>query len=265
MPTFAEEQQRVVSQKARTLADMQSKYDLFLDALSDDDRLTFVDNSSRIGMAWLHTTSTNGRYRHLSDCQITNVLAIHTLTSQVSAGACTKCGEFDNVTHYEACPRTSKQLFWNLRHNHIRDSMVAVLNKDKKKQVRKQPHINNNNNQRGDILVEVAAGEHEDNAHFGFADITVKAVLGVHTEQANARAATELLGYGKLQSTRAEIEAALQLGVESKRRTYHEAIARGATFRPLVISSGGTLHKEFYEYLKAMVVVELYVCVADSS
>jgi hypothetical protein len=63
------------------------------------------------------------------------------------------------VTHYEACPSTSKQLIWNLRHNYIRDSMVAALNKDKKKKVSKEPHINQNNNQRGDILVEVAAGE----------------------------------------------------------------------------------------------------------
>ena len=133
--------------------------------------------------------------------------------------------------------------------------MVAVLNKDKKKQVRKEPHINNNNNQRGDILVEAAAGEHEDNAHFGFADITVKAVLGAHTEQArvSARVAAGEQGKGKLQSTRAEIEAALQLGVESKLRTYHEAIGQGARLLPLVISSGGTLHKQFYEYLKAMI------------
>jgi hypothetical protein len=43
MPTIVEEQHRVISQKARTLADMQSKYDQFLDALLDDDRLTFVD------------------------------------------------------------------------------------------------------------------------------------------------------------------------------------------------------------------------------
>jgi hypothetical protein len=161
----------------------------------------------------------------------------------------------DNVTHYEACLGTSKQNIWNLRHNYIRDSTAAALSKDNKKRVSKEPHINQNNNQRGDILVEVAAGEHEDNAHFGFADFTVKAVLGAHTEQAraSARAEAEKKGQGKLQSTRAEIEAALQLGADAKRRTYLEAIAQGARFRPLVISSVGTLHKEFYEYLKAMI------------
>ena len=144
---------------------------------------------------------------------------------------------------------------WNHRHNYVRDSTAAALSKDKKKQVSKEPHINHNNNQRGDIRVEVAAGEHEDNDYFGFVDITVKAVLGVHTEQAraDARAAAELLNHGKLKNTRAEIEAALQLGADAKRYTYREAIAQGARFRPLVISSGGTLHKEFYEYLKAMI------------
>jgi hypothetical protein len=48
-------------------------------------------------------------------------------------------------------------------------------------------------------------------------------------------------------------EAALQLGANAKRYTYREAIAHGARFRPLVFSSGGTLHKEFFEYLKAMI------------
>jgi hypothetical protein len=254
MPTVEEEQQRVISQKALTIADMQSKFDKFLDEMPADDRVTFVDNSSRIGLAWLHATSTNGKYRHLSDGQIAAALSIFTLTSQVSEGACTKCGELDNVTHHEACPASSKQLIWNRRHNYIRDSTAAALSKDNKKRVSKEPHINQNNNQRGDILVEVAAGEHEDNAYFGFADFTVKAVLGAHTEQAraSARAEAEKQGQGKLQSTRAEIEAALQLGVETKLRTYREAIGQGAKLLPLVISSGGTLHKKFYEYLKAM-------------
>ena len=255
MPTVAEEQQRVMSQKTRTLADMQKKYDEFLEALPPDIRLAFVDMTSRIGMAWFHAMSTNGKYRHLTDSQITYALAIHTLTTQESPGLCPKCGEFGSLTHFEACPNTSKQLIWNQRHNYVRDSMVAALSKDKKKQVRKEPHINHNNNQRGDIRVEVAAGEHEDNAYFGFVDITVKAVLGVHTEQARAkaRAESELQDHGKLKSTRAEIEAALQLGADAKRYTYREAIAQGAKFRPLVISSGGTLHKEFYKYLKAMI------------
>ena len=133
--------------------------------------------------------------------------------------------------------------------------MVAVLNMDEKKQVSKEPHINNNNNQRGDIRVEAAAGEHEDNAHFGFVDITVKAVLGTHTGLArlSARRLAEEQRKGKLQSTRAEIEAALQLGVDTKHRTYQEAMGQGAKLLPLVISSGGTLHKKFYEYLKAMI------------
>ena len=255
MPTVAEEQQRVVSQKARTLADMQNKYDEFLEALPPDIRLAFVDMTSRIGMAWFHAMSTNGKYRHLTDSQITNALAIHTLTTQISPGVCENCGELDSETHFEACPNTSKQLIWNRRHNYVRDSMVAALSKDKKKQVRKEPHINHHNNQRGDIRVEVAAGEHEDNAYFGFVDITVKAVLGVHTEQARAkaRAESEQQDHGKLKSTRAEIEAALQLGADAKRYTYREAIAQGARFQPLVISSGGTLHKEFYKYMKAMI------------
>jgi hypothetical protein len=102
------------------MEDMQSKYDKFLDEMPANDCVTFVDQSSKIEMGWLHAISTNGKYRYLSDCQTSTALSIYTLTSQVSEGACTKCGEMDNVTHYEACPSTSKQLIWNRMPKHIK-------------------------------------------------------------------------------------------------------------------------------------------------
>ena len=82
--------------------------------------------------------------------------------------------------------------------------MYTAIKKDERKVVSKEPRINNNNHQRGDIQVEVAAGGQEDNVYFGVGDITVKSVLGVHTanSRANARAAAELLGQEKLHSTR---------------------------------------------------------------
>jgi hypothetical protein len=110
-------------------------------------------------MGWLHAISTNGKYRHLQDRQIAAALSIHTLTSQVSEGVCTKCGEMDSLTHYEACQYPAKQLIWQLRHNYIRDSMWTVINKDETKKVIKEPRINHNNYQRGDIQVEVTAGD----------------------------------------------------------------------------------------------------------
>ena len=41
--------------------------------------------------------------------------------------------------------------------------------------------------------------------------------------------------------------------MDDKIRTYRDAIGQGVRLLPLVISSGGTLHKTFYEYLKAMI------------
>ena len=115
MPTVDEEQKRIKSQRALTLEDMQRKYDTFLEEdPTYEQRMTFVDNSSKIGMGWLHATSTNGKYRHLTDSQIAAALSIHTLTSQVSEGVCTKCGETDSLTHYEACQHPAKQLIWQL-------------------------------------------------------------------------------------------------------------------------------------------------------
>ena len=256
MPTVEEEQQQIKSQRTRMQEDMQREYVKFLnERLTYDECMTFVDNSSKIGMGWLYAISTNGKYRHLQDHQIAAALSIHILKSQVSGGTCTKCGEMDSLTHFEACPNSAKQIIWQRRHNYIRDSMCTVIKKDERKVVSKEPRINNNNHQRGDIQVEVAAGGQEDNVYFGVGDITVKSVLGVHTanSRANARAAAELLGQEKLHSTRAEIEAALQIGVDNKLRTYRDAIIQGVRLQPLVISSGGTMHKNFYHYLKAMI------------
>jgi hypothetical protein len=102
--------------------------------------------------------------------------------------------------------------------NVINYNVTQKLYRYQTKKVSKEPRINHNNHQRGDIQVEAAAGKQEDNAHFGVGDITVKSVLGAHTAngRANARTAAELLGQGKLLSTRAEIEAASKLGWMSR-------------------------------------------------
>ena len=103
MPTVDEEQKRIKSQRALTLEDMQRKYDTFLEEdLTYEQRMTFVDNSSKIGMGWLHAISPNGKYRRLTDSQIAAALSIHTLASQVSEalGYSTALCLSHNCSHY---------------------------------------------------------------------------------------------------------------------------------------------------------------------
>ena len=45
----------------------------------------------------------------------------------------------------------------------------------------------------------------------------------------------------------------IKIGVDNKLRTYRDAMDQGVRLQPLVISSGGTMHKNFYHYLKAMI------------
>ena len=49
---------------------------------------------------------------------------------------------------------------------------------------------------------------------------------------------------------RKEIQAALQIGVAYKNRKYATANAAGRTVTALLISTGGTLHKTTYKFLK---------------
>ena len=49
---------------------------------------------------------------------------------------------------------------------------------------------------------------------------------------------------------RKEIQAALQIGVAYKTRKYATANAAGRTVTALLISTGGTLHKTTYKFLK---------------
>ena len=47
-------------------------------------------------------------------------------------------------------------------------------------------------------------------------------------------------------------QAALQIGVDSKRTKYAEAARNGIKVTPLLISSGGTMHKIMYKALKTI-------------
>ena len=50
-----------------------------------------------------------------------------------------------------------------------------------------------------------------------------------------------------------ELQAALEIGVRSKKLIYQHAANEGITVTPLLISTGGTLHKTTYQFLKKLI------------
>ena len=53
-----------------------------------------------------------------------------------------------------------------------------------------------------------------------------------------------------MELTKIEIQAALQVGYDSKIYKYRHAIGLGINISPLIISAGGTLHSAYKKFLK---------------
>ena len=80
-----------------------------------------------------------------------------------------------------------------------------------------------------------------------------KVVFSVHAS--NARDAVRIRGQQEgiidpIKIFRMKIQAALQLGATYKDRKYAAAKAAGIKITPLLISTGGTLHKTTFKFLK---------------
>ena len=86
-------------------------------------------------------------------------------------------------------------------------------------------------------------------------DIAVKTAISNHTANACRQAETQAIQEGVqdiLKIRRRQLQAALQIGVDSKRTKYAEAARNGIKVTPLLISSGGTMHKIMYKTLKTI-------------
>ena len=223
------------------------------------DQTSFVDNGSKIGTAWLNTAPV-GRYRYLTDHQVSSGIAIRLLVpSGNNDEHCVSCGGPNPPQHHEGCNLLGTEGANNYRHTYVKDRLVEAIktsatNADMDTAspvtVTTEPHLPNSN-LLADIKICPAAGAPGNNETV-YVDLTVKVAQAGNTIAAR-EAARRLPGQENDPiRTRIwrEIAAALEVAAKRKNQHYHDQHVRVA---PLVVSSGGTLEPRFVNFLKEWV------------
>ena len=236
----------------------------FLNSLSPDERVAFLDNGSKCGTAWLHALPHRSGHRSLTDYQISAALNIRCLQPDVMRNRyCQRCQNENSVLHFECCSQGVGAHVRQYRHDYIRDTLIKAL-RSAKLRVQPEPPINQNNHaQRADISISSAAGVRELHPRYGLVDLTIKAVLAADTVHARNHAQVPEIQVPdpnpdhrvQVPSIRqlgwAQIAAALEVPANEKRNHYATYQPYHPVF-PLVIASGGTLHAEARAFLKEM-------------
>jgi hypothetical protein len=262
-PDVEDEQLQFVKQKQLTHDWMELNLKRLYDMLTSEQQLVFIDNSSNIKVL---DAIPLGSYRLLTDKQIAATLNIFCLRKKHSGNIC-QCGQQNGISHYEVCPACDDIAKMRCyKHNAIRDQIIASINNKNNstsKQVKasSEPWVyddrsNNNNQSRADINISAQEGQAENHEFYGKFDIMAKAVLSPHTENARRQAETQAVQEGVqdvLKLKRRQLQAALQVGVDYKANKYAAAARNGIKVTPLLISSGGTMHKTMFKALKKII------------
>lgn len=230
---------------------------ILLESLTAEEQVAFLDNASKGGTAWMHALPCPTGYRKLTDHQVAGALNIRTLQPDLRRRAfCERCGQPNTILHFEVCGGV--QLPGQYRHDYVRDAMAKAL-RHGQRHVEVEPPLNNNNLQRADIRVGSAEGVPAMDATYGLLDIKIKAPLALDTSNARtaARAAAEPPAPDNeptncrplLKSGWGQIAAALEVAAQATRNHYAPLDAPQPVV-PIVISSGGTLHREAYQCLR---------------
>ena len=231
------------SQKSRFYAALDAATADFVHALSPDQRITFYDNGSKCGTAWMHAVP-EGKFRALTNDQVAAAMNIRVLRADLhNRPVCTLCSHHQPTFHSESCP--SRRINVQARHNHVRDCLATFI-KANHLQVILEPPVNSNRNPiRADLLVYRLDEPASTGKHY---DLTIKQVQGTDTSH-RMPDEDEAPGEAQRKACYTFIENALSKGVHDKNHHYTRV---NATFpiTPLVMSSGGTLHKDFYLFLK---------------
>lgn len=258
MPTAAEEDQLQLTQRLMTADIMEQKQRELLTSMTPEQQDIFVDNMS--SMKWMHVIP-QGKYRSLINSQMGALINIHLLVPKTKGPLCPHCSGHNKTNEYELCLGCSQvQQQTVSRHNFIRDKIATHAKRVQGIEPSTEPKVftnqpNNNNNQRADLSIRAVAGQQEQHEFYGLFDFMTKVVFSTHTAAARANAATKALQDGitdPIKIARKRIQAALEVGVAQKKRNYEEAAAMGIKVTALLISTGGTMHKTFYRFIRKL-------------
>ena len=231
------------SQKSRFHLALDAVTADFVHALSPDQRISFYDNGSKCGTAWVHAIP-EGKFRSLSNQQVATGINVRVLQSDLhNRPSCTICSNLQPTFHSESCP--SRRLNVQARHNHIRDCLSSFIKTNHLKVILEPPLNPHRNPIRADLLIHRL----DEPASTGkLYDLSIKQVQGTDTSHRRPDE-DEAPGEAQMKACYAFIERALSKGVHDKNHHYARANL-SFPVTPLVMSSGGTLHKDFHLFLK---------------
>ena len=259
LPLVEDQQLPVKSQRQMTQEYMQTKWQKLLDALTHEQQLVFCDNVAAIKIL---NAVPRGKYRCITDEQMAANLNMFLLRRKVEGTLC-HCGAVNSETHFEVCKECDNiSKMTHYRHNGIRDVMHNHVNTTSEDtQSSKEPNLGEfqptfNTNKRADFELSARAGKPDQPEVHGVYDIMTKAATSRHTEAARQKAVEEAHAEGITDIAKIwkrEIQAALQIGYESKLNKYKDALAAGIKINPLLISTAGTMHKAMHKFFKKLI------------
>ena len=246
-----------------------------LEVMSVDEASSFQDNASKCGSAWLSATP-HGNFRKLEDYQVIAALRMRTQHLSVHGDPlCLRCRAPLTIAHAERCrlgPHVEQG-----RHNHIRDHILQAIRAANPHQTfQSETPVNNQQQQvirprRSDIRVCDVAGGNGPHGTYHHCDLKVKNILAMDAAAERARARgvhlaaifeeqyehfgepAALQGNNSAQSeARRDIAVALDFAHAACIASY-EAVQLPQRIYPLVISSGGTMHKGMIQFIKELI------------
>ncbi len=260
-PEEEEAQRGIQTQTELTKAYFRKVAPAFIKTLAADDAAAFLDNGSKGGTAWLHATPWGTGYRSLTDAQVAGALNIRVLMPDVCGRSlCARCGGTNGILHFESCPAV--QLPGQYRHNYIRDVLAKAIRRTQRI-VQVEPLVSQSNNRRADLSISSVEGPHNLDAEYGMVDLKVRGILtgtargmpvGITMPALEGDQESEDEGH---EQEGAQKRAYGRIGQALDQR-YRETLAQYSSHHasrpvvPLVISSGGSMHKEADKFLRAM-------------
>ena len=190
-----------------------------------------------------------GKHRGLTDKQVAAAINIRVLQADLrNRVQCNLCNQVQGVQHCEACPHSNFP--GNSRHNHIRDLLADFVKSAGRAVALEPPLFNIINPARADLQVSEAEGVLQ---HGRLVDVTIKMVLAQDTLAVRNAVLEEHQvnpqDGGLRRVCVAQVDAALDKAVSDKNLHYAQMPPHPYVI-PLVMSSGGTLHKGFHLFLK---------------
>lgn len=257
------QQHGIINQKTATQQIHQETQENMLRMMNDEQKLCYVDQTSKVGNLWL-TAVPYGQFRVISDQQFAGALQIKLLHSPLPANeTCTFCGqgpEQVNRTHFERCSRCAHHIYtW--RHNGIRDTVKDAVQRAGYP-TELEPHVGEQpRRKRADLRIDKRA---EDGLGvLSVVDFKVKSLLTTDPEtkrameRASNAAPRDLGSQGNpiqtpISRCHAMIAASLDVKYNLTRVDYRH-VRPHVEVEPMVISTGGTYHKSFYNFIKTVI------------